>query len=1002
MATLGSPGVSVSVIDESFYTPAAPGTIPLIFVATAQDKSNASATGTAAGTTAANAGNVYVITSQRDLVDTFGTPLFYTSNNNPLHGGELNEYGLQAAYSALGVSSRAYIARADVDLAALAPTTSAPTGTPVAGTYWLDTDASLYGINEWDSSGDIPKFVTKTPLIINNDNRFTSNIFNGTAPTSAFGQKGDYCVVATSDNLVNKYYFKKSDNTWVAIVNNFDGGKSVQVSPHTSYPTWVKGTELNGSVWIKTTTPGLGANLAVKYYNGSTGAWTTVSAPMYASTRGAIEKLDPAGGGKNIPVGTLFADTDAENAASATANFKLWRRNATGATSIVSAASVATQAATSQFTIRETLIGANNTITWGATKVVSIFGSNVVSMASQIPAAVSAQGLVNVTATYDATNKTVTFTHALGGDFELTDGSQTPLATLGLTAYNVTAKTGTANLYAAPTGDSFTFIATNWKPLVYESKAGTPTVLPDDGTLWFNSAVSEVDIMVHDGSKWVGYNNLASPYSNTNATGPIVSATAPTTQSNGSALVDGDIWISTADPDRYGKDIYLYDGVSTYKWILQDTTDQTSPSGWLFADARWGMTGDATDPASIVDLLTSNYVDPDVPDPALYPRGMHLWNTRRSGNNVKKYVTGHLNLEANGGLNIRYNNDPMIDPNTGDVIYNADRWVTVSSNNEDGSGKFGRFAQRGYVVAQLKAMIDTNAAIRDTDTLAFNLIACPGYPEAIANMVAFNTDIGQTAFVVGDTPFRLEPTGTALTAWGNNTAVATDNGEDGAVTYDEYMGMFYPSGYTTDNTGNKIVVPPSHMMLRTIINSDAKSYQWFAPAGTRRGGVDNATSVGYINAEGEFKTVALYEGLRNVMHDVKINPIATLPGVGLVNFGQYTRAKNASALDRINVVRLVAYLRKQLSVLAKPYLFEPNDAQTRREIKAAAESLLLELVGQRALYDFLVVCDSTNNTPARIDRSELYMDIAIEPVKAVEFIYIPLRIKNTGEIAAGQ
>jgi phage tail sheath protein FI len=83
-------------------------------------------------------------------------------------------------------------------------------------------------------------------------------------------------------------------------------------------------------------------------------------------------------------------------------------------------------------------------------------------------------------------------------------------------------------------------------------------------------------------------------------------------------------------------------------------------------------------------------------------------------------------------------------------------------------------------------------------------------------------------------------------------------------------------------------------------------------------------------------------------------------------------------------------------------LFEPNDAQSRREIKAAAESLLIELVGQRALYDFIVVCDSQNNTPARIDQSELHMDIAIEPVKAVEFIYIPLRIKNTGEIASGQ
>jgi len=116
--------------------------------------------------------------------------------------------------------------------------------------------------------------------------------------------------------------------------------------------------------------------------------------------------------------------------------------------------------------------------------------------------------------------------------------------------------------------------------------------------------------------------------------------------------------------------------------------------------------------------------------------------------------------------------------------------------------------------------------------------------------------------------------------------------------------------------------------------------------------------------------------------------------------GQKTRAHAASALDRINVSRLVAYLRRQLSVLAKPFLFEPNDSQTRHEVKAAVDSLLTELVHQRALYDFLVVCDNSNNTPARIDRSELWIDIAIEPVKAVEFIYIPLRILNTGAIKA--
>ena len=298
-------------------------------------------------------------------------------------------------------------------------------------------------------------------------------------------------------------------------------------------------------------------------------------------------------------------------------------------------------------------------------------------------------------------------------------------------------------------------------------------------------------------------------------------------------------------------------------------------------------------------------------------------------------------------------------------------------------------------------MITANQSIRDTDTLVFNLIATPGYPEAIQDMVAFNTDIGQTAFVVGDTPFRLEPTGTALSNYGNNTANAVDNGDAGLVTYDDYMAAFYPSGYTNDNRGNNIVVPPSHMMLRTIINSDAKSYLWFAPAGTRRGTVDNASSVGYINSTGEFKTASLYQGLRDVLSGVKINPIATLPGVGLVNMGQYTRANAPSSLDRINVARLVGYLRRQLTVLSKPFLFEPNDSQTRKEIKTSIEGLLLELVGQRAIYDYVVVCDSTNNTPARIDQSELYVDIAIEPVKAVEFIYIPLRLLNTGAIQSG-
>jgi hypothetical protein len=420
----------------------------------------------------------------------------------------------------------------------------------------------------------------------------------------------------------------------------------------------------------------------------------------------------------------------------------------------------------------------------------------------------------------------------------------------------------------------------------------------------------------------------------------------------------------------------------------------------VFKDARWAASGQASSPATIKDLLTSDYLDPDAPDPAEYPQGTRLWNLRRSGYNVKKYIVNHIDVNANDGNNPRYINDPM-DGSNATTAYFADRWVSVSPNAADGSGTFGRKAQRGFVVASMKSLIDTNQQIRDTDTLVFNLIATPGYPELVQNMIALNADRSYTGFVVGDTPFRLKATGTELANWGTNAALATDNGDEGGTSYDEYMAFFYPSGYTNDNSGNKIVVPPSHMMLRTIATSDQKSYVWFAPAGIRRGGVDNATSVGYLE-NGEFKTTALPTNIRNVMIETaKINPIATLNGVGIVNFGNLTRAKGASSLDRINVSRLVAYLRRQLDILSRPFLFEPNDKNTRNEIKSAAESLMIELVGQRAIYDFIVQCDETNNTPTRVDRSELWMDVAIEPVKAVEFIYIPLRLKNTGEIKAG-
>ena len=1137
MATLNSPGIAVTVIDESFYTPAEPGTTPLVVVATAENKTNAAGTGTAAATTKANAGKAFRVTSQRDLVDLFGVPFFEkTASGSPVHGGERNEYGLLAAYSYLGVSNSAFIVRADIDLGQLEASATAPGAEPKAGQWWLDTKNTAWGIQEWNGSAKSAggqKFTTKSPIVLTDDD--IAKINTGTnLPQVSVGVPGDYAVVARNNKDV-VYAYKNYKNVWTVIgstawaeshpvvvskaattgvvegdtftlngetiavgagatvsariesiaaaitakadsgaldgitarvvrgalyiytnaANSTTGDSSlanavvigtgtgtvltdlemgagtyygpvVQISPHTSVPLFKRGDlttddataavmalgRPTGAVWIKTTEPNNGARYRVKQWNSSTKVWDSINAPLYENGQSALFYLDRTGAGLNIPVGSIFVQTNSSedtgyDEAPKSANMKAWRRSNTGATVIVSSPVTAFSATggngsgTYSFGIQESLRGSAS-LSSVATVQFTRTGNDATD-AIAIAAAVNGAGLVHVKADISADNELI-ISHATGGDIRFIDthGAVATLFAGSSNFYNLrVAGPGQTTLALGAAQD---YLASNWQPLAVATfiASGTaPLNEPSDGQLWYNPEVSEVDIMIHNGTTWIGYKAPAATtptdidrfgpvggYLNTDPKGPLVSASKPTTQSDGTPLVDGDLWVSTADLENFPI-IYRYDGESL-AWKLIDKTDQTTEDGILFADARYGDSGaTGNTAASIESLLVSNFLDFDAPDPALYPKGMLLWNTRRSGGNVKKYRNSYVDLTAD---NVRYGNESMDG-------YATDRWTTASANQEDGSGTFGRKAQHAVVVAALKSVVDTSAEIRDEERRNFNLIACPGYPELLSNLINLNIDRGITSFVVGDVPFRLKSDATTLTNWGTNANGALDNNEVGIVSYDEYAAVFYPNGFTTDLSGSNAVVPSSHMMLRTIALSDQVSYPWFATAGTRRGGITNATAVGYIDSlTGEFQQVSLNEGQRDVLYEIKVNPITFFNGVGLVNYGQKTRGKNASALDRINVARLTVYLRSQLQKLARPYVFEPNDKITRDEIKSAVESLLLELVSLRAIYDFAVVCDESNNTPARIDRNELYVDVAIEPVKAVEFIYIPLRVKNTGEI----
>ena len=1191
---LTSPGVEVTIIDQSQYLPAPGGTVPLVVFATAQNKANPSGTGVAAGTTAANAGKLYQITSQKDLADFYGVPFFYTTTaGTPIQGYELNEYGLLAAYSALGITNRVYTLRADIDLASLVGSVGRPSGAPDNGAYWLDTTTTTWGIFQFNQTTG--QFTAKTPIVITDQ-----AYLNNGAPINSLGNIGDYAINATveANQTYQQYYYKTLGNEWTVLGsqqwarqwptvlgtnsnptltagdtitincsgawskavavpvspdNNVQGlvnainalgytyitasvasGKLVLLSTQPSVtgnqyvgitgtgtvlaqlgitaqnyyqPQVVYGTSAEmplwsssqtyphptGSVWIKASSAGLGLTPVVSEYNSVTASWRAKAVTLAINAWSADAQID-ATGGQAIPAGTIYAQYDGDVPfVNRTNPVYLWERGATGQT-------VATGTAT-DFTI--TLPYSLTTATVAVQT--SIPNSSSLSSTYFVTIPVGADPTAFVTAWLAAgipytnalvtTNGAVQLIHTAGGqilinDFIASGSHQGQSATIlsqvgfvvgttdfveygnaintsitdyfdvattggggtgltvsvsveshniymisgsgvanGGTGYSVgntitvngtllggtspandltlkvvSVNTGVVTALTYVSGSSNTLYATqvsNWIPLSFTANQGAPVAAPANGTNWFWSVIDQVDIMVQSGGQWNGYRNINYDSSGfptptgSNATdpnGPIIAATAPTTQSDGTtSLVYGDLWIDTSDLEMYPIiRRWQYDATSmTDMWVLIDNADQTSSKGVLFADARWATNGDTNvidDPIpSITSLLTSDYLDLDAPAADLYPTGMLLFNTRRSGYNVKSYQQNYFN-----GINFPGASLPN----------QTSTWLSESGLKSNGSPYMGRQAQRNMVVKSLRQAIDTNYDIRDEDNF-FNLMATPGYPELQPNMVVLNADRGETGYILGDTPMRLPADATAIQAWATNAAGATSTGEEGCVTRNTYLGLFYPSGITSDLSGNLVAVPPSHMMLRTFIRNDTVAYPWLAAAGTRRGNIDNATNIGYIDsATGEFVTTKTRIGIRDVLYINFINPLVFFTGIGLLNYGNKTSYNSSSALDRTNVARLIAYVRRQLTLAARPFVFEPNDALTRQQIAGVVQTLMVDLKSKRGIYDYLVICDESNNTPARIDRNELWVDVALEPVKAAEFIYIPVRVLNTGEIAA--
>jgi hypothetical protein len=297
--------------------------------------------------------------------------------------------------------------------------------------------------------------------------------------------------------------------------------------------------------------------------------------------------------------------------------------------------------------------------------------------------------------------------------------------------------------------------------------------------------------------------------------------------------------------------------------------------------------------------------------------------------------------------------------------------------------------RRGNIVAALQAQINSNTEVR-SDLYEYNLIVCPGYPEVVDEMLALSRNVKEEAFVLADTPGDKTPDQVAQWALTSARQSSTN------------CAYYYPWQLASNADGRDVMVAPSGTALATLAYSDSVGYVWTPPAGVSRGQVVGVSKLGYYSgtpgAATTFIEANLNQGQLDNLYEYfkNINPIAFFPGRGFLVWGQKTSAPAASALDRINVVRLVMYLRRSLRKGALPFVFEPNDQLTRDNLKAAADGIMNDIMIKRGLTDYASVCDATNNTAFRIDRNELWLDIAIKPTRAAEFIYIPIRVVATG------
>ena len=339
-------------------------------------------------------------------------------------------------------------------------------------------------------------------------------------------------------------------------------------------------------------------------------------------------------------------------------------------------------------------------------------------------------------------------------------------------------------------------------------------------------------------------------------------------------------------------------------------------------------------------------------------------------------------------------NGISVNTDTVNVSYSASLPIATSGSfyNATGAVKTGAtyFSSLGTSTADAQGLVGDNystalSLLANTDEYRFNIISTPGLINKGSQAQGTNYNAGQIISQVvslaenrGDciAVVDLVPTG----------SIISDVTAQAATLNSSYAATYWPWVQIQSATGKSEYVPAGTVIPGVYAFTDASSAPWFAPAGLVRGGIG-----GVIQAERK-----LTKGDRDTLYLGKINPIATFPGTGISVFGQKTLQTKASALDRVNVRRLLIELKKFIGDQARNLVFEQNTIATRNRFLATVNPYLESVVQRQGLYAYRVVMDDTNNTSDVVDRNQLVGQIFIQPTKTIEFVVLDFTIEPTG------